>query len=58
MKGRGINLDKATNPKLAIKKLFQFMKPYYKLILLVVIFAVGLIIGAPLLVWRLIVTTG
>ena len=41
MKGRGINLDKATNPKLAIKKLLNFMKPYYKLIFIVVLFAVG-----------------
>ena len=41
MKGKKINLDKATNPKLALKKLFNFMRPYYKLIFIVVLFAVG-----------------
>ena len=41
MKGKRMNLDRATNPKNAIKKLFNFMKPYYKLILIVIIFAVG-----------------
>ena len=41
MKGKKMNLDRATNPKLAIKKLFNFMKPYTKLIIIVVIFAIG-----------------
>ena len=41
MKGKKMNLDKATNPKLAVKKLANFMKPYYKLIFVVIIFAVG-----------------
>ena len=41
MKGKRMNLDRATNPKLAIKKLFNFMKPYTKLIIIVVIFAIG-----------------
>ena len=41
MKGRKPNFDKATNPKLAIKKLFRFLKPYYKYILIVVLFAIG-----------------
>ena len=37
----GPKFDKATNPKLAIKKLFNFLKPYYKYILIVVLFAIG-----------------
>ena len=41
MKGKKINLDKATNPKLALKKLFNFMRAYSKLIFVVVLFAVG-----------------
>ena len=41
MKGKKMNLDKATNPKLAVKKLVKFMKPYYKKILIVVLFAIG-----------------
>ncbi|MBR6517151.1 MAG: ABC transporter ATP-binding protein, partial [Bacilli bacterium] len=41
MKGKKMSLDKATNPKLAVKKLLNFMKPYYKLIFIVILFAVG-----------------
>lgn len=41
MKGRKPSFDKATNPKLAIKNLFKFLKPYYKAILVVIIFAIG-----------------
>ncbi|MCR5787595.1 MAG: ABC transporter ATP-binding protein/permease [Bacilli bacterium] len=41
MKGKKPSFDKATNPKLAIKNLFKFLKPYYKYILIVVIFAIG-----------------
>lgn len=41
MKGKKMNFEKATNPKVATSKLIKFMKPYYKLILLVVIFAIG-----------------
>ena len=37
----GPKFDKATNPKLAIKKLFKFLRPYYKHILIVVLFAIG-----------------
>ena len=37
----GPKFDKATNPKLAIKKLFKFLKPYYKYIFIVVLFAIG-----------------
>ena len=41
MRGKGPTFDKAANPKLAIKNLVRFMKPYYKLIVIVVIFAIG-----------------
>lgn len=41
MKGKKMNLDKATNPKQAVKKLVKFMKPYYKKILIVILFAIG-----------------
>jgi len=41
MKGRRPSFDKATNPKLAIKKLFNFMRPYYKYIFIVILFAIG-----------------
>lgn len=41
MKGRKPSFDKATNPKLAIKNLLKFLKPYYKAILVVIIFAIG-----------------
>lgn len=40
MKGKP-NFDKATNPKKAVKDLLKFMKPYYKLIFVVILFAVG-----------------
>jgi ATP-binding cassette subfamily B protein len=41
MKGKRMNLDRATNPKLAVKKLFDFMSPYRKLIFVVIAFAIG-----------------
>ena len=41
MRGKDPKFDKATNPKLAVKKLIKFMKPYYKLILVVILFAIG-----------------
>lgn len=41
MKGRKPSFDKATNPKLAIKNLLKFLKPYYKFITIVFIFAIG-----------------
>ena len=41
MRGKGPKFDKATNPKQAIKNLLNFMKPYYKLIFIVFIFAIG-----------------
>ena len=41
MRGKGPRFDKASNPKLAIKRLVNFMKPYYKLIFVVVLFAIG-----------------
>jgi len=41
MKGKRPSFDKATNPKLAIKNLFKFLKPYYKYIFIVVLFAIG-----------------
>ena len=37
----GPKFDKATNPKLAIKKLLKFLKPYYKHIFIVLLFAIG-----------------
>ncbi len=41
MKGKKPSFDKATNPKKAVKDLLNFMRPYYKLILIVILFAVG-----------------
>lgn len=41
MRGKKMGLDRATNPKQTIKKLFNFMRPYYKSILIVTIFAIG-----------------
>lgn len=41
MKGKKPSFDKATNPKLAIKNLLKFLKPYYKFILIVILFAIG-----------------
>ena len=41
MKGRRPSFDKATNPKKAVKDLLKFMKPYYKLIFIVALFAIG-----------------
>ena len=41
MKGKRMSLDRATNPKLAVKKLFDFMSPYKKLIFVVIAFAIG-----------------
>ena len=41
MKGKKPNFDKAANPKLAVKNLLKFMRPYYKLILVVILFAIG-----------------
>ena len=41
MKGKGPKFDKAANPKLAVKNLLKFMKPYYKLIFIVILFAIG-----------------
>ena len=41
MKGKKPSFDKATNPKKAIKDLIKFMKPYYKLIFVVVLFAIA-----------------
>ena len=41
MRRGGPSFDKATNPKLAIKRLFQFMRPYYKFIVIVILFAIG-----------------
>jgi len=41
MRGKKPSFDKATNPKKAIKDLIKFMKPYYKLIFVVVLFAIA-----------------
>lgn len=41
MKGRRPSLEKASNPKKALNNLLKFMKPYYKLILVVFVFAIG-----------------
>ena len=41
MKGKRPSFDKAANPKKAIKDLIKFMKPYYKLIFIVVLFAIA-----------------
>lgn len=41
MKGKKPSFDKATNPKLAIKNLLLFLKPYYKFISIVILFAIG-----------------
>ena len=41
MRGKKPTFDKATNPKKAVKNLLKFMKPYYKLIFIVVLFAIG-----------------
>ena len=41
MRGKKPSFDKATNPKKAVKDLLNFMRPYYKLILIVILFAVG-----------------
>ena len=41
MRGKKPSFDKATNPKKAVKDLLNFMKSYYKLILIVILFAVG-----------------
>ena len=41
MRGKGPTFDKAANPKQAIMNLIKFMKPYYRLIVVVIIFAIG-----------------
>ena len=41
MRGKKPSFDKATNPKKAVKDLLKFIKPYYKYIFIVILFAIG-----------------